>query len=88
VNKGSTLTDLIGYLEVPPERVVTAGDSLNDLAMFKTGFQGVMVGNAEPALVNAFPTMKRTYRARAHGCAGIVEGLRHFGFASLLASHF
>ena len=88
VNKGSTLTDLIGCLEVPPERVVTAGDSLNDLAMFKTGFQGVMVGNAEPALVNAFPTMKRTYRARAHGCAGIVEGLRHFGFASLLASHF
>lgn len=88
VNKGTTLSDLIGWLEVPPETVVTAGDSLNDLAMFKTGFQGVMVGNAEPALVNAFPTLKRTYRARAHGCAGIVEGLRHFGFASVLSSHF
>jgi len=88
VNKGSTLTDLIRCLEVPPETVVTAGDSLNDLAMFTTGFQGVMVGNAEPALVDAFPTLKRTYRARAHGCEGIVEGLRHFGFASLLSSHF
>ena len=88
VNKGTTLSDLIGWLEVPPETVVTAGDSLNDLAMFKTGFQGVMVGNAEPALVNAFPTLKRTYRARAHGCEGIVEGLHHFGFTSVLSSHF
>jgi hydroxymethylpyrimidine pyrophosphatase-like HAD family hydrolase len=88
VNKGTTLTDLIGWLEVSPETVVTAGDSLNDLAMFTTGFQGVMVGNAEPALVEAFPTLRCTYRARGHGCAGIVEGLRHFGFASLLSSHF
>ena len=88
VNKGTTLMDLIRWLEVPSETVVTAGDSLNDLAMFRTGFQGVMVGNAEPALVEAFPTLQRTYRARAHGCEGIVEGLRHFGFASLLASHF
>jgi hypothetical protein len=47
-----------------------------------------MVGNAEPALVEAFPTLRCTYRARGHGCAGIVEGLRHFGFASLLSSHF
>jgi hydroxymethylpyrimidine pyrophosphatase-like HAD family hydrolase len=79
---------LLGWLEVTPETVVTAGDSLNDLVMFETGLRGVMVGNAEPALVQAFPTLKRTYRARGHGCAGIVEGLRHFGFASVLASHF
>jgi hydroxymethylpyrimidine pyrophosphatase-like HAD family hydrolase len=88
VNKGSTLTELIRWLEVLPETVVTAGDSLNDLAMFETGLQGVMVGNAEPALVAALPSLQRTYRARAHGCAGIVEGLRHFGFSPLLASHF
>ncbi|MEB3325693.1 MAG: HAD family hydrolase, partial [Cyanobacteriota bacterium] len=79
---------LLGWLEVTPETVVTAGDSLNDLAMFETGLRGVMVGNAEPALVAALPTLTRTYQARAHGCAGIVEGLRHFGFHSLLASHF
>jgi hydroxymethylpyrimidine pyrophosphatase-like HAD family hydrolase len=88
VNKGSTLTTLIGWLEVTPETVVTAGDSLNDLAMFETGLQGVMVGNAEPALVAALPKLQRTYRARAHGCAGIVEGLRHFGFSHLLSGHF
>jgi hypothetical protein len=88
VNKGTTLTELIGWLEVTPESVVTAGDSLHDLAMFETGLRGVMVGNAEPALVAALPHLQRTYQARAHGCAGIVEGLRHFGFGHLLAGHF
>jgi phosphoserine phosphatase len=88
VNKGSTLNALIGWLEVTPDSVVTAGDSLNDLAMFETGLRGVMVGNAEPGLVEALPRLRHTYRARAHGCAGIVEGLRHFGFGSLLAGHF
>lgn len=88
VNKGSTLTALIDWLEVMPDTVVTAGDSLNDLAMFETGLQGVMVGNAEPALVEALPQLRRTYRAKAHGCAGIVEGLRHFGYGPLLAGHF
>ncbi|MFN9545935.1 MAG: HAD family hydrolase [Cyanobacteriota bacterium] len=88
VNKGSTLTALIEWLEVTPESVVTAGDSLNDLAMFETGLQGVMVGNAEPALVEALPRLRCTYRAKAHGCAGIVEGLRHFGYGPLLAGHF
>lgn len=88
VNKGSTLQRLLQWLEVTPETVVTAGDSLNDLAMFATGLRGVMVGNAEPGLVAALPTLRHTYRARAHGCAGIVEGLKHFGFASLLNGHF
>jgi hydroxymethylpyrimidine pyrophosphatase-like HAD family hydrolase len=88
VNKGSTLNALIEWLEVRPDTVVTAGDSLNDLAMFETGLRGVMVGNAEPGLVEALPRLRRTYRAKAHGCAGIVEGLRHFGYDALLAGHF
>jgi predicted mannosyl-3-phosphoglycerate phosphatase (HAD superfamily) len=88
VNKGSTLTALIDWLEVTPDTVVTAGDSLNDLAMFETGLRGVMVGNAEPGLVEALPRLRRVYRAKAHGCAGIVEGLRHFGYCHLLAGHF
>lgn len=88
VNKGSTLTALLEWLEVTPDTVVTAGDSLNDLAMFETGLRGVMVGNAEPALVEALPQLRRTYQAKGHGCAGIVEGLRHFGYGPLLAGHF
>jgi len=83
VNKGSTLLALLELLELPPDRVVTAGDSLNDLAMFETGLAGVMVGNAEAALRAALPKLPRTYLAHGHGCAGIIEGLHHFGFGHL-----
>jgi hydroxymethylpyrimidine pyrophosphatase-like HAD family hydrolase len=84
VNKGSTLLTLLDWLEIEPARVVTAGDSLNDLAMFETGLPGVMVGNAEPALLAALPRLPGIYRARGEGCEGIVEGLCRFGFAALL----
>lgn len=85
VNKGSTLEDLLTRLQIPRERVVTAGDTLNDLAMFRTGLAGVMVGNAEPALRRHLPQLPRTYLAGGHGCQGIVEGLVHHGFGDLLA---
>jgi len=84
VNKGTTLLGLLEWLALEPSLVVTAGDSLNDLAMFQTGLQSVMVGNAEPGLVRALPQLARTYRASGHGCDGILEGLRHFGFGHLL----
>ena len=83
VNKGSTLMALLETLEIDPALVVTAGDSLNDLAMFETGLQGVMVGNAEAALLEHLPRLPSVYRAEAEGCAGIAEGLRHFGFDHL-----
>lgn len=83
VNKGATLLALLEALEFDPAAVVTAGDSLNDLAMFETGLKGVMVGNAEPGLVAHLPRLPGIYRACGEGCAGIVEGLHHFGFAHL-----
>ena len=85
INKGSTLLALLALLEVESSQVVTAGDTLNDLAMFETGLAGVMVGNAEAALLAELPRLPSTYLARGHGCAGIAEGLRHFGFGHLLA---
>lgn len=84
VNKGSTLLALLELLELDAAQVVTAGDTLNDLAMFETGLAGVMVGNAEAALLAELPRLPKTYRARGQGCEGIVEGLRHFGFGHLL----
>ena len=83
VNKGATLLSLLEWLEADHATVVTAGDTLNDLAMFETGLNGVMVGNAEPALVSHLPRLPSVYRAQAPGCAGIAEGLRHFGFDHL-----
>jgi hydroxymethylpyrimidine pyrophosphatase-like HAD family hydrolase len=84
VNKGSTLLALLEWLEVAPHLVLTAGDSLNDLAMFETGLASVMMANAEPGLVAHLPRLPATYQARAEGCQGIVEGLHHFGFTALL----
>ena len=63
--------------------VVTAGDTLNDLAMFETGLNGVMVANAEAALQEHLPRLPSVYLASAEGCGGIAEGLRHFGFDHL-----
>jgi hypothetical protein len=84
VNKGSTLLRLLEWLEIGAEQVVTAGDSLNDLAMFETGLNGVMVANAEPGLLAALPRLSGIYRALGEGCEGILEGLLHFGFGPLL----
>jgi hypothetical protein len=84
VNKGSTLISLLEWLEIGPERVITAGDSLNDLAMFETGLRGVMVANAEPDLLATLPRLTGIYRALGEGCEGILEGLLHFGFGELL----
>lgn len=84
INKGSTLMTLLECLQVEPATVVTAGDTLNDLAMFQTGLNGVVVGNAEPALLEALPPLQSIYTAAGFGCAGIIEGLRHFGFGQLL----
>lgn len=84
VNKGTTLKTLLGWLEVDSDRVVTAGDTLNDLAMFETGLKGVMVANAEAALRSQLSRLPATYLARGEGCAGIAEGLTHFGFGHLL----
>ena len=84
VNKGSTLLALLAWLEVAPDRVLTAGDSLNDLAMFETGLASVMMAASEPELVAQLPRLPATYQARAEGCQGIVEGLHHFGFTALL----
>ena len=60
-----------------PESVVTAGDTLNDLSMFTAGFQGIVVGGAEPALAEAVRHLPRTHIAAGEGCAGILEGLAH-----------
>ena len=76
VSKGSTLTRLVAQLEVDPDRVLVAGDTLNDLSLFETGYHGVVVGHAEPALVEATRGMPRVRHAELRGAGGILEALR------------
>ena len=81
VNKGSTLRRVLAWLGAPDDVCVVAGDSLNDLDLFETGFKGIVVGNCEPALRRRVAGMERVYQAREEGVAGLVEGLRHHGLA-------
>ncbi len=80
VNKGSTLMGLIDHLGIPQERVLVAGDTLNDLSMFQQGFKGVCVGDSESWLLQATQGNARVLHANSRGCGGILEALEYFGF--------
>jgi len=78
VNKGATLLKLIEHEGFAPERVLCAGDTMNDLSLFETGLRSVAVGNAEAALRQAIAPLGNVYSAHRHGAGGIVEALSHF----------
>ncbi|MBF0589806.1 MAG: glucosylglycerol-phosphate synthase [Magnetococcales bacterium] len=80
INKGSTLTALLEYLDIPKKDVMVAGDTLNDLSMYEHDFVGVCVGESEDALLQATKGQSRVYHAHAPGAGGILEGISHFGF--------
>ena len=66
-------------------RVVVAGDTGNDAAMFEQFDRGVVVANAKPELVAFAESLGRgrAYRARQAYAAGVEEGLEHYGGAAL-----
>jgi len=80
VNKGRTLSRLVKHLNVDPESVLVAGDTLNDLSMYEHGFKGVCVGESEPGLLDATIHKARVLHAVATGCGGILEAFEHFGY--------
>jgi len=80
VNKGSTLTALVDWLELEVEDVLVAGDTLNDLSLFHTGYKGVCVGGSEAGLLDETEGNARVLHAQEPGCGGIIEALAWFGF--------
>lgn len=86
VAKGPTLLRLLEVLGLPGERVLVAGDTLNDLSLFQTGLKGVAVSNAEPKLLEAVAGLERVYRSAGPGAAGIAEALRHFRLEGEIAA--
>ncbi|MBW8636273.1 HAD family hydrolase [Hoeflea sp. WL0058] len=72
---------LAGFLGISTERLIVAGDSQNDLAMFQVAFRAIAVGNARLELLDAMP-VNTSYRATRNHAAGVIEGLRHFGVIS------
>jgi len=80
VNKGRTLAALVEYLCIDHERVLVAGDTLNDLSMFHQAFNGVCVGASEAALLDATRDLARVYHAEQPGCSGILDAISYFGY--------
>lgn len=78
VNKGQTLLRLMEHEQLRKERVLCAGDTMNDLALFETGLRGVAVGNAEAPLRAAIANLDNVYSAQREGAGGIVEAILHF----------
>jgi HAD superfamily hydrolase (TIGR01484 family) len=78
VSKGPTLLKFIQLLGLNADNVIPAGDTLNDLSLFKTGLKGIAVGNAEPKLVEKIQTMDNVYHSPHPGTAGIWDGLKHY----------
>lgn len=78
VSKGPTLLKFIELLGLNADNVIPAGDTLNDLSLFKTGLKSVAVGNAEPKLVEHIKEMDNVYHSPHPGAAGIWDGLKYY----------
>ena len=61
-----------------PDQIIVAGDSGNDLEMFRIAQRAIAVANARDELLAAMPT-DTAYIAKRPHAAGVLEGLVHFG---------
>jgi sucrose-6F-phosphate phosphohydrolase len=79
--KGKAIRFLIELEDLDPQRVVVAGDTGNDAAMFQEFDKSIAVANAKPELLNVAHTLgeDRAYLAEQPYAAGVEEGLEHFG---------
>src|SRR3546814_16524324 len=63
-------------MDFPEDQVLVAGDTLNDLSLYDTGYKGVVVGAAEAALTRATSGRDHVYQAKSPGAGGILEDIR------------
>ncbi len=79
VSKGPSIKRLVSYLGIPPNLVLCAGDTLNDLSMLECGLPAVAVGGSEICLVDRVEPLHHVHVASGVGAAGILEAVREFG---------
>ncbi|MEW1635292.1 trehalose-6-phosphate synthase [Streptomyces sp. NPDC093801] len=78
--KGPALQELMRRLHWPQADLLVAGDSLNDLSLFRLGAHGVVVGNAEPALVAQVAGDPLVHRPALEGAAAVLDALERLGW--------
>jgi hypothetical protein len=76
--KGNATLWIAHHLGIPLDRLIVAGDSANDLAMFHAAEMAIAVGNARRELTDhARPAT--TFFSTQPRALGLLEGLRHWG---------
>ena len=78
-SKGLAIRYLMMKWGLPPDRLLVAGDSGNDIEMLRGDTLGVVVGNYSPEL-EALRGMPRIYFAKGDYAAGVLEGIDHYDF--------
>jgi sucrose-phosphate synthase len=79
-SKGKALRHLSNKWNIPLPNFATSGDSGNDTDMLKGQTAGIVVGNYDPELESLRTSTSRIYFSEAKYAAGIIEGLKHYGF--------
>ncbi|SNY91326.1 HAD-superfamily hydrolase, subfamily IIB [Cohaesibacter sp. ES.047] len=77
-SKGPSLLKLIDHLGLDQQKVLAAGDTLNDLSMLECGVPAVAVGGSEEPLLSRVRSLDHVHKASAIGAAGITEAIRAF----------
>lgn len=75
-DKGAAAAHLAACWGISAAAVAAAGDSGNDLSLFRHGFRGIVVANAHVELKRLDDP--RVYHARQACAAGVLEGLRYW----------
>ena len=91
VNKCSALDFYCRYAKISPQEILFAGDSENDLSLFLSPYDTIIVNNAEKALKSMILEKKKTgshfeaYPTSTHNgnySSGIIQGLYHHNWLS------
>lgn len=80
ISKGPTLKRLVEHLGLRADAVLVAGDTLNDLSLFETGYHAVAVANSETLLRQKLSALPHVFQSTGNGAAGITEAIRYHSF--------
>lgn len=76
-SKGNAIKFLCRKWAIPLSNVIAAGDSGNDIDMFRGSIKGIIVGNRSEELAD-YETTKSIYVAKSSASSGVLEGLKHY----------
>lgn len=76
-SKGNAIKFLCRKWSISLSNVIAAGDSGNDIDMFRGAVKGIIVGNRSLELAE-YETTKSIYVAKNSASSGILEGLKHY----------